>query len=437
MNWSHLRKNIQRKLGESNLQYDWWLILIVTALSLSGIAFLASASSIISTSRHSSEIYLLVRQVSFGLWIGFVCAFILAKTDYHKLYYFRKPLLLISFLFLIWVAVAEILHKFAGFEQAKVGFGSFYALSVNYATRWINTPFGFSFQPVELTKFALLIYISSYFFGYDEKNPTPITFISLKKHLYAIASSMVLVILQPDLGSALLLFAVSFGCLFVTKVPKKILVTILVFVTLFASLSILPTFNDSGQNTNYRTNRFRDYVTHWFYQDDPNAVKTNNHTDIAEQAIARGGIWGEGYGNSYFKKMSLIPEPHTDAIIAIVGEEMGFVGTLLFVALYLSFAIRGLRVSRRAPDLFGKSLAAGVVFWLSGQALLNLMSFLQITPTTGVPLPFVSYGSTSLLINLAALGILLNVSKQGVEPEIIKSPKQKYSLVAARKLKQT
>ncbi|GAB4148234.1 MAG: putative lipid II flippase FtsW [Patescibacteria group bacterium] len=420
MNWTLLQRKFSARLFKTDQKYDWWLILIVSTLALGGIAFLASASSVFSTARYGSELYLLAKQASLGLWIGFAAAFILSRTDYHKLYHLRLPLLVLSFVLLGWLALSEILFKFNIIDSpGDFRIGTMGPLDVNFATRWLVLFPGFSFQPVEITKFALLIYISSFFLERERQRPEeqqPITILTLKKHLYALGASMILIILQPDLGSALLVFGVCFGSLFIAKTPTKILVTIIAGVMIFATLSILPSVNNDGTNTNYRYTRFVGFLKNISGEAD-NTLAVNYHTNRVEDAISNGGLWGEGYGNSYYKKRGLIPEAHTDAIIGVIGEEMGFIRTALFLGLYLALAIRGLRTARRAPDLFGRSLSAGIVFWISGQALLNLMSFLELTPASGVPLPFVSYGSTSLLINLAIMGILINISSHGVEPE--------------------
>jgi len=413
MNWLNIRKNSKfSRFFNEKKNYDWYLVIIVSLLSLGGIAFLASASSIISTARYDSEIYLLIRQVSLGLWIGFVLAFIFSQFDYHNLYKFRKHLLILSFFFLGWMAIAEILYKFHIIAEPE----SFRILTIkpissNGATRWLEFAPSLRFQPVEFTKIALLVYVCGYFYKSENESKVKqeITFLSLKKELYAIVASLILIIMQPDLGSALLVFAVSFGALYICEVPRKILMSIIAFMIGFVLISVIPTSNTNGVNTNYRTGRVQTFIN----KITGNATTTtdsNLHTERVEDAIQNGGLWGEGYGNSQYKKRGLIPEIHTDAIIAVIGEEMGFFKTLIFLALYLILAIRGLKVATEAPDLFGRGLAAGIVFWITGQTLLNIMSFLSLTPLSGVPLPFVSYGSTSLLINLTAMGILINIS---------------------------
>ena len=419
MDWQGFKKTIGiRKIFENQRKYDWYLITVIAILCLSGIAFLASASSIISTKLYNSEIYLLVRQISLGLWFGFIIAFILSQIDYRNLYKIRKPLLFVSFVLLVWMAIAESLYKFNIISQPEAfSLGPMKPISTNGATRWLEITPSLRFQPVEITKIAILIYVSSYFYKREHTAQTnePITFLSLKKELYVIFASLILVMLQPDLGSTLLVFIVSFGVLFVCNVPRKILLSCFATIVLVALISILPSFGSSGQNTNYRFNRVQTFINS-LTDKNTETNDMNLHTNRVQDAISNGGLWGEGYGNSQYKKRSLIPEIQTDAIISVIGEEIGFFMTGFFVGLNLVLALRGLKVAYEAPDLFGRGLAAGIVFWITTQALLNIMSFTNLIPLTGVPLPFVSYGSTSLLINLSAMGILINISSFSKQP---------------------
>ncbi len=416
MDWKGIGKKIElrplRQFFKPDRQYDWYLISLIAALCLCGIAFLASASSIVSTKLYNNEIFLLIRQISLGLWFGFVAAFILSQIDYHNLYKARKYLLFLSYLCLIWLAVAESMYKFKLISSPEaLSIGSIRPISANGATRWIELGSLFRFQPVEFTKFALLIYTASFFQKQilEKKTSEPITFLALKKELYVILTTLILIILQPDLGSTLLVFSVIFGVFYVCDIPKKIIFTVLGAIIGLAILTILPSLNGSGTNTNYRYDRVQTFYNS-ITGKNAETNDLNLHTNRVQEAIANGGLWGQGYGNSQYKKRNLIPEVQTDAIISIIGEEMGFFKTLLFISLYFLLAHRGLKVAERAPDLFGRGLASGIIFWISGQTLLNIMSFLNLVPLSGVPLPFVSYGSTSLLINLAAMGVLINIS---------------------------
>jgi cell division protein FtsW len=436
MDWKGFESKIHlRKLFKQDKKYDWYLISVIAALCLSGIAFLASASSIVSTTLYNNEIFLLIRQISLGLWFGFVLAFILSQVDYHNLYKIRKHLLLVSFLLLAWLAIAESLYKFRLISSPEAfHIGPIRPISTNGATRWIELGSLFRFQPVEFTKFALLVYTSSFFYKRELENKAnePITFFSLKKELYAILTTLTLIVMQPDLGSTLLVFSVSFGAFYVCNIPRKIILSVLGVILGLVVLTSLPSINHTGANTNYRYDRVQTFINS-ITGKNTETNDLNLHTTRVQDAISNGGLWGQGYGNSQYKKRNLIPEVQTDAIISVIGEEMGFIKTLLFLSLYFLLAQRGLKVAFEAPDLFGRGLAAGIIFWISGQTLLNIMSFLNLIPLTGVPLPFVSYGSTSLLINLAAMGVLINISSfsatrnQTVNPTQIRRPK--YTLM--------
>ena len=413
MDWRGFENKIHlKRFFKPDKKYDWYLISVIVTLCLSGIAFLASASSIVSTTLYNNEIFLLIRQISLGLWFGFVLAFILSQVDYHQLYKIRKHLLFASFLFLVWLAIAESLYKFRLISSPEsLSIGPIRPISTNGATRWIELGSIFRFQPVEFTKFALLIYTTSFFHKREIENKTkePITFLTLKKELYVIFATLSLIVIQPDLGSTLLVFALTFGALYVCNIPRKIILTVVGVILGLVILTSLPSINSSGVNTNYRYDRVQTFINSLMGQN-TGTNDLNLHTKRVQDAISNGGMWGQGYGNSQYKKRNLIPEVQTDAIIGVIGEEMGFVKTILFLSLYLLLAQRGLKVAYEAPDLFGRGLAAGIVFWVSGQTLFNLMGFLNLMPLDGVPLPFVSYGSSSLLINLAAMGILINIS---------------------------
>jgi cell division protein FtsW len=266
----------------------------------------------------------------------------------------------------------------------------------NGAIRWIDFIFLPNFQPSEFTKIALLIYFS---FVLWKNETAKITWETLKKPLYALGLSSILILMQPDLGTVVLIFGIILSSLWVCKVPLKIIVYLALTVTIVGGC--LAFF------VSYRADRITAFVD----------SSTDQAAQIrgVQQAITSGGFWGKGYGNGEFKQQpGKLFEQSTDAIIAIIGEEFGFVGTVTFLFFYIWLVKRGLQIARQSPDNGGKALATGVVFWIATQAFINVFGMLGLIPLKGIPLPFVSQGGSSIVINLLAIGVLLNVSKQKV-----------------------
>ncbi|NJS41584.1 FtsW/RodA/SpoVE family cell cycle protein [Candidatus Gracilibacteria bacterium] len=207
-----------------------------------------------------------------------------------------------------------------------------------------------------------------------------------------------MIFIQPDLGSILLLFIILFAAMAVGKVDKKILTTLTLGVVLFGAIASVA--------TPYRRERVLAVIN-------PNHVDAETYQiDQVRNAIVNGGLWGQGYGHSSSKQQNLILESSTDSIIAVIAEEMGFIVTIIFTSLYLFLFYRGLKIAQNTPDIGGKTLAVGISVWIVSQAFLNISGNLGLLPLKGLPLPFVSAGNSSIVLNLASVGILLNISSQ-------------------------
>ncbi len=387
------------------LNYDWWLLASVFLLTVFGLAFLASSLSTLSADTYRNE---LLKQLILGVGLGGFLAFILAQSDYHFLLKNAKYFVILNFVLLGFLAIFSIYADIIAIGSSGGGylvkFNAIQKLSflpirphiANGAIRWIDFPFIPNFQPSEFTKLAVLLYFCSYYLTLaDEK----ITWLKLKKPLYVLAVSALLIMLQPDLGVTLIVAGIVISSLWVAKIPIKILFYIGAIVVI---LGLILTFT-----TDYRANRVTAFL-------DKNSVEAGQIRGV-QVAIENGGLFGKGYGNSEIKQVSgTLFEQSTDAIIAIIAEEIGFIGTVLFLSLYLVILWRGLKIAAQAPDLAGQALATGLTVWLVGQAFINLTGMLGLAPLTGVPLPFVSRGGSSMLINLLAVGILLNISSQKV-----------------------
>lgn len=387
-------------------RYDWGLLVTVSVICILGIAFLASSLSIKSQQAYQQE---LAKQIGLGLGLGGIAAFIISRTDYHFFLKHAKLGLILNYILLGFLAIFAVYTNILTFGQnavqaainksaiiAQFSFLPIKPYIANGAIRWIDFPFLPNFQPSEFAKLALLMYFSSFFWKFENKE---MKLLNLKKPIYAFLISACLIIVQPDLGTVLIISAILAAAMWSAKIPVKILVYL---GTIVVILGVVLTFA-----TDYRKSRVTAFL-------DPTS---SNATQIrgVQRAITNGGFFGKGYGNSELKQQpGILYEQTTDAIIAIIGEEMGFVGTLLFLSLYLVILLRGLEIARNAPDLGGQALATGISVWITGQAFINITGITGLTPLKGVPLPFVSEGGSSLLINLIAIGFLLNISSQSI-----------------------
>jgi cell division protein FtsW len=400
------RNNIQKllKRTQDNLQYDWILVLAIGLICIFGLAFLASSLSTKSTEIYQSEI---TKQLVLGLGLGGIFTVFLATFDYHKLLSLDKWFLWLNYGLLGFLAPFALYTNLVTWGKTaadaalvkiqvidKLGFLPIKPHLANGAIRWIDFPVLPNFQPSEFTKLALLIYFSAFFWKYEGKK---IDWIKFKKPIYSFLFSAILIIIQPDLGTVLIIFGILASAMWSAKIPLKILVylgTVVVAIGLFMSLTV-----------SYRLSR----ITAFLDPTKESAAQING----VQNAIRNGGLFGKGYGNSEIKQQpGILYEQSTDAIISIIGEESGFVGTVAFLSLYFVFFWRGLKIAREAPDLGGQALATGITVWIISQSFLNIAGMLGLAPLKGIPLPFVSEGGSSLFVNLIAVGILLNISKQ-------------------------
>jgi len=243
---------------------------------------------------------------------------------------------------------------------------------------------------------AMVIYLADLFSGSKKKTNVNIT--SIKKFLLVLGTAAALLMLEPDLGTTAIIAAISLSVLFFSGFPlrKLLLMGISGIALLFAA----------SYSSGYRRKRLLGVLDPW---QDPTGVGWQALQSAV--AISQGGVTGLGLGESR-AKWGFLPFSHTDFIFAIVAEELGFIGACLVIFAFLSIGLAGLTSAFKAPDNFGQLLAAGITAWISIQAFVNLGAVLGMLPITGVPLPFVSSGGSSLVVTMAAFGILLNVARQ-------------------------
>ena len=358
-----------------NKNIDLILLISVIAISIFGIIMIYSSSNIWAEYKFNDAFKYLKMQGLF-LIVGIVLMIIISKIPYK--YYLDKAniILVICFVLLILVLIPGI---------GKIRNGS---------RSWFGVG-GLGIQPSEFMKLALIIFISKYLHKNERNN------ISIKKDilpiLFITLLTFGLIMLQPDFGTGVIIVMSIIGILFISGLKMRFFIIAGIFGAVGAVVLILI--------APYRFERILSFINPWV---DP--LGTGFQAIQSLFAIGPGGLLGLGLGNS-IQKHFYLPEPQTDFIFAIISEELGFLGVLIVSALFLTIIDRGMKISLNAKDLFSKYLSFGITFSLAFQALLNLMVVVSLIPITGVTLPFLSYGGSSLLITLCSMGILLNISR--------------------------
>lgn len=355
---------------------DRFLFWTVLTLLCIGLLMLSSSSTVLSFQRFNNNYYYFLRQLMFGAVPGLILMYALSRIDYHIWQKFAPIMVLTGIILLVLVLIPGI-----GFK-------------VGNARRWINLG-SFLFQPTEYVKLALILYLASW---YDKRqHHAADLYYGFLPALTIVGFVAGLIIMEPDIGSMLVLACIAAIMFFIGGVRMRYIYT--------AAASALVVLWILVKAAPYRLQRFLAFL-------DPSidAKGISYQINQALLAIGTGGWWGVGFGQSR-QKYSYLPEPIGDSIFAIVSEELGFLRISLIMLLFLLLAFRGFKIARKAPDTFGKLAAAGITSWLVIQALINIGGITALIPLTGIPLTFISYGSTALAISLAAVGILLNISR--------------------------
>jgi cell division protein FtsW len=359
-----------RRRARTHIEYHL-LVLVTLALVAFGLVMVYSASSARALLGSDDPAYYLKRQALYAV-VGLVALVLLSRTDYRRLRHAAGPLLLASFVLL--VAVLAI------------------GTAVNGARRWISLG-TLTFQPSELAKLALALWIA----GLLARRPAPQTLSDLVRPIgLVVGAASALILVEPDLGSALAIAIMVAAILLVAGTPVRTLAagSGIAGMLVLAAIWLEP----------YRRARIFSFIDPWH---DPQGAGFQSVQAMI--ALGSGGIFGVGLGESV-QKIYYLPEASTDMIFAIVGEELGLVGVLAVIGAFALFAYAGLNIALRCRDPFGKRLAAGLTALVCGQAAVNVSAVMGLAPLTGVPLPFVSYGGSSLVVGLASVGILLNIA---------------------------
>ena len=353
------------------------VIVLVALLNIIGLAMVLSVSSVTATIEGNDTWYYFVRQ---SLWIaiGTVALVGLRSVDYHIWRRFVPIALVVTCAMLTAVLVPGV------------------GLTVNGARRWLGVG-PLTVQPTELFKLTMLLYAAdlmarrSHLLDCPRKTLAPV--------LVVFGAGATLIMVQPDLGSVIVAGGITTAVLFAGGVRLTPLLGCVAGG--FALASVL------AVAAPYRRARLLAFIDPW---ESPDSIGYQNIQSLV--GIASGGVTGVGIGEGRVK-WGYLPEAHTDFIFAILAEEMGLIGSLLVVALFVLIAVMGIRIALRAPDRFGTLLAIGIVVWLVTQAMVNIGAVVGVLPITGIPLPFVSFGGTSLVVGMAAVGLLLQIGRQG------------------------
>ena len=351
------------------------LLISITLISIFGLVMIYSASNIWASYKYNDPFKYVRHQFIFFI-VGYTLMLVISKINYQK--YLKK-----SNILLFGCIILLILVAIPGIGMVRNGSRSWFGIG------------SFGIQPSEFTKLALIIFTSKYLV----KNEKNMKFI-LKGVLPILGVTLFifgLIMLQPDFGTGVIIVMSIIGLLFIGGVNLKLFVGmgVIGIVGITGLILVAP----------YRMSRILSYLNPW---SDP--LGSGFQIIQSLYAIGPGGLFGLGFGNS-IQKHFYLPEPQTDFIFAIISEEFGFLGIVIVSILFLLIIINGFKISQKCNDLFGKYLSFGITFQLTFQTLLNLMVVVGLIPVTGVTLPFLSYGGSSLLITLCSMGILLNISR--------------------------
>lgn len=356
---------------------DWWLLATVLTLVMFGMVMVYSSSFGLAMAEGGTPHSYLFRQVAYTL-VGLAGLLAAMTLNYNRLRpHTGKAMLAVLVLLAALVFVPGVGTELYG-SRAWIYIGPI------------------SFQPSELAKLVLILYMASWLSGKGAK----VRSFSYGMVQFAAVMMMVigLVMLEPDLGAAILIATVGVAMFFVAGAHLVQFATIILTAgTMFLAMAL---------SASYRRDRLLLFL-------DPESDLRNLGWQLfqARLALGSGGLFGLGLGASR-QKFSWLPAPHNDAIFAVIGEELGLVGCVFLLMLFCSLAVRGYRIAMRAPDAFGTLIAVGITTWLIFQAMFNIGGVVAAIPFTGITLPFISFGGTSLVVTMTAVGVLLNISRQ-------------------------
>ena len=360
-------KHIHPFLSEKSILFP------VILLSGLGIIMVYSASSAISMENHDNVYYYMKKQSLF-CFLSLCIMFITASFPYRLYKNFAYIILFTAIGLLVAVLFPSLNIRAGGAE------------------RWLNLS-GIIFQPAEFAKLAIIIFLG---YSLSKKQELIKNFsVGFVPHLFIFVVFASLIIKQPDFGTIFILGIITWGMMFIAGVkishllsPSPILIPLIYFLIV---------------KVEYRLDRILTFLNPW---DDP--YNTGYQITHSLKAFGSGGIFGKGIGLG-MQKLHYLPEPHTDFIFSIIGEELGLIGVLIVLTLYLILLLKGIKIAKESETMFGAMTASGITIYIGIQVIINTGVALGVLPTKGLTLPFISYGGTSLLINMVAMGILMNI----------------------------
>jgi cell division protein FtsW len=357
---------------------DYAFFMLILGIVLFGLLMVLSAGQVQSYQLKGNGYHYFLQQIE-ALGIGLIGFYIAQRVRYDRWKKIAFPLLLVAFALLVLVFVPGIGFSYGG------------------ATRWINTGL-FPLQAAEVGKLALVVYLATWLSskGADVRNFRK----GVLPFCVVVGLMGLLIMLEPDMGTTSVILAIGLVMFYAAGAATRHIGLLLGSVAgvLAALIAVAP----------YRINRLLTFL-------DPSkdTLGTGYHVQQALVAIGSGGAFGLGFNNS-IQKHFFLPEPMNDSIFAIITEELGFVTAALVIAAFAYVGVRGFRIARKAPDAFSRLLVTGIVTWVVWQAMVNIAAMLSLVPLTGVTLPFISYGGSSLVVLLVAMGLVYNVSKYTV-----------------------
>ena len=346
----------------------YWLLLITFLLVGFGVIMVGNASFVDAAMDFGNEWYYLRLQ---SLWavLGTLALLVSSRFPLSRLEKLSQMMLLVCLGLLIMVLIPGIGSKYLG------------------ARRWIGIGFA-GFQPAELMKLSIVIYLAHLFTKSD---------FQVKNFLYVVGVILGLVLLEPDMGTAIIIFLVSITMYFMSGHTLKLFYYLIPasFVGILILIVAFP----------YRLNRLKSFLD---FSIDPQG--SSYHIRQALLGIGSGGIWGVGFGQSK-QKYQFLPEVTTDSIFAVIAEETGLVGGIALIGTFSALVYQGLKVAQNAKNRFESLLAVGITSWVGWQAIINIAAMTALVPLTGIPLPFISYGGSSLIFLMSGMGLLINIAR--------------------------
>ena len=342
-----------------------------------GMLMIYSASSISAADKFHDSMYFLKKQALFGL-IGIFCMLIMMRVPYGFFKRCAYPLWILTLGLLGLVLIPGVGSKVGG------------------AVRWLHVG-PLSFQPAELAKLTVVILLA-YSLAKKEHDRIKEFSIGVLPHLLLVLPLCLLIIVQPDFGTCMMIVALLFSMLFAAGIRKRFVLGLGGLGALAAGVLIA--------TKGYRMGRLVTFLDPW-------KDSTGAGFQIVQSFLAfgSGGVFGTGIGRGT-QKLLYLPEPHTDFILSVIGEELGFIGVLFVIALFVTIIVCGIKIAMNSYDLFGTYLALGIILLIGLQAIINMGVVMGLLPTKGMPLPFLSYGGSALVVDMSCMGILLSISGQ-------------------------